>query len=323
MRTRFTIVCATLFAGLAGLAGAAAAQYPERPITMVVPGPPGAGTDVPARMVVQALAARLKQSIVVDNRAAASGTQGTLQVLASKPDGYTLLFANGTVLGIAPSLFPQLTIDDAMRFTPIGFVGHAPMILLVPVASPIRSVKDLVDAARAQPGKLNLAHGGNGTPHHLSGEMFKQATGVDMVSVPYKGAVAALTAIAAGQVDASFDGPSAVPFVKNGRLRALAVAGARRHIGLPDVPTLGEVGYPEVQLSGWYGITAPPGTPEAIVARLNTELNAVLESDEVKAGFAKLGLQAQGGTPEEFRKYYATDLQRMAAIVKSAKVKAD
>ena len=229
-----------LFAQVLGVALASAAHaqapYPERPITMVVPGPPGAGTDVPARMVVPLLAARLGQSIVVDNRAAASGTQGTLQVLAAKPDGYTLLFGNGTVLGIAPSLFPQLTIEETMRFAPVGMVGQAPMILLVPADSPIASVKQLVDSAKAQPGKLNLAHGGNGTPHHLSGEMFKQAAGVDMVSVPYKGAVAALAAIMAGQVDASFEGPSGVPMVKAGRVRALAVAGEKRHAGLPDVP---------------------------------------------------------------------------------------
>jgi tripartite-type tricarboxylate transporter receptor subunit TctC len=301
----------------AGIAPAVHAQsYPERPIKLVVPWPPGGATDALGRLLAQRLTERLGQTVIVDNKAGAGGNIGTAAFVREKADGYTLLMATSSTNAANPHLYSRLGFDAAKDFAPIAFVAEIPNILEVPKQSPFKSVADLVAAAKAEPGKLNYGSGGVGSSQHLAGAMFKYLTGADVLHIPYKGSGPAVSDLLAGQVDMMLDTGSLAQ-VQAGALRALAVASRQRLPALPDVPTFDEAGVPKMYASAWYGIVAPAGTPADVVQRLNKEVNAVTSTPEVKQRMESMGaLVPAGQTPEEFSTFIQSEIARYAEIVK-------
>jgi tripartite-type tricarboxylate transporter receptor subunit TctC len=301
----------------AGIAPAVHAQsYPERPIKLVVPWPPGGATDALGRLLAQRLTERLGQTVIVDNKAGAGGNIGTAAFVREKADGYTLLMATSSTNAANPHLYSRLGFDAAKDFAPVAFVAEIPNILEVPKQSPYKSVADLVAAAKAEPGKLNYGSGGVGSSQHLAGAMFKYLTGADVLHIPYKGSGPAVSDLLAGQVDMMLDTGSLAQ-VQAGALRALAVASRQRLPALPDVPTFDEAGVPKMYASAWYGIVAPAGTPADVVQRLNKEVNAVTSTPEVKQRMESMGaLVPAGQTPEEFSTFIQSEIARYAEIVK-------
>lgn len=301
----------------AGIAPAVHAQsYPERPIKLVVPWPPGGATDALGRLLAQRLTERLGQTVIVDNKAGAGGNIGTAAFVREKADGYTLLMATSSTNAANPHLYSRLGFDAAKDFAPVAFVAEIPNILEVPKQSPFKSVADLVAAAKAEPGKLNYGSGGVGSSQHLAGAMFKYLTGADVLHIPYKGSGPAVSDLLAGQVDMMLDTGSLAQ-VQAGALRALAVASRQRLPALPDVPTFDEAGVPKMYASAWYGIVAPAGTPADVVQRLNKEVNAVTSTPEVKQRMESMGaLVPAGQTPEEFSTFIQSEIARYAEIVK-------
>ncbi|WP_315137942.1 tripartite tricarboxylate transporter substrate binding protein [Achromobacter marplatensis] len=301
----------------AGIAPAVHAQsYPERPIKLVVPWPPGGATDALGRLLAQRLTERLGQTVIVDNKAGAGGNIGTAAFVREKADGYTLLMATSSTNAANPHLYSRLGFDAAKDFAPVAFVAEIPNILEVPKQSPFKSVADLVAAAKAEPGKLNYGSGGVGSSQHLAGAMFKYLTGADVLHIPYKGSGPAVSDLLAGQVDMMLDTGSLAQ-VQAGALRALAVAARQRLPALPDVPTFDEAGVPKMYASAWYGIVAPAGTPADVVQRLNMEVNAVTSTPEVKQRMESMGaLVPAGQSPEEFSTFIQSEIARYAEIVK-------
>lgn len=301
----------------AGIAPAVHAQsYPERPIKLVVPWPPGGATDALGRLLAQRLTERLGQTVIVDNKAGAGGNIGTAAFVREKADGYTLLMATSSTNAANPHLYSRLGFDAAKDFAPVAFVAEIPNILEVPKQSPFKSVADLVAAAKAEPGKLNYGSGGVGSSQHLAGAMFKYLTGADVLHIPYKGSGPAVSDLLAGQVDMMLDTGSLAQ-VQAGALRALAVASRQRLPALPDVPTFDEAGVPKMYASAWYGIVAPAGTPADVVQRLNKEVNAVTSTPEVKQRMESMGaLVPAGQSPEEFSTFIQSEIARYAEIVK-------
>ena len=299
-----------------------AQSYPNRPIRMVVPFPPGGPNDVIGRLLAQKISEPLGQQVVLDNRGGAGGIIGTDIVAKAAPDGYTILFSGTASLSINPSLYLKLPYDPLKDFSHITLVGTAPSILVMHPAVPVKTIKDLIDLARAKPGKLNFASAGIGTPPHLAGEMFNSMTGVQMVHVPYKGGGPALTDLIAGQVEMYFAGIStALPLIKDGKLRAIAVTSARRTAIMPEMPTIAESGLPGFEIGNWYAIVAPAGTPRPIVMRLNSELNKALAMADVKKRFLDLAADPIGSTPEELAAYNKSEIEKWAKLIKLAGIK--
>ena len=301
--------------------GALAQAYPSKPIKMITPYPPGGPTDVLARAVSPKLAERLGQPIVIDNRPGASGMIGADMVAKAPGDGYTLL-ANASIHVINPSLYANPTYDAIKDFAAVGLIAEVPLVLVVNPKLDVKTVKDLIAKARGKP--LNFASSGNGSAPHLAGEGFKLATKTDMMHIPYKGSGPAITDLIGGQVDFMFDSlPSSMPYIKSGRLVAIAVTTKKRSAALPDVPTVAESGVPGFDVSTWYGIWAPAATPPAIVHKLSSELAAVVRLPEVRARLADLGAEAVGNTPEEFAAFNRSELAKWAKIVKDSGAKVD
>lgn len=309
-----------MFAALAAavlLASPALAQsYPSRVIKLIVPFSPGGQPDTIARIIAQHLSASVGTTII-DNRPGANTAIGTKAAAAAEPDGHTLLFGSSTSLAIAPALKGG-DYDPVTSFAPVAMVSSAPFIMVVGPSVSAGTVAEFVAFAKAHPGKLNFA-APTGGPPHLAGEMFKSATGIDIVPVSYRAMNQAFTDLIAGQMDVIFDAPALLlPFIRDGKARALVVMDARRVADLPDVPTMAESGLPDLSLTVWNGIVAPAGTPEGIVARLNGAINDGLRSPDVKAALGRLGSQPLTGSPQAFAAFIASEARKWADTVRAA-----
>ncbi len=313
---------APLAAALALAAGAAAGQgYPNKPIRFVVPYPPGGGTDVVARILTEPLAAELGQPIIIDNRGGAAGNVGTDIAAKSPADGYTVLFTLSSHT-INPRLYDKLPFDVEKDFAPISLAAMIPQILVVNPGVPASNVKELIALAKAQPGKLNYASVGTGSPGHIAGELFKLRTGVDIVHVPYKGGGPAVTDTIGGQVQLLFVSmPAAWQFVKAGRLKAIAVTSAKRSATAPDVPTFVESGVPDFVVDSWYGALVPAKTPPAAVARLNAAFVKVLDLPQVRERLMAQGAEAAASTPAEFDRVIRDELAKWEYVIRAANIK--
>jgi tripartite-type tricarboxylate transporter receptor subunit TctC len=298
-----------------------AQDYPTKPIKFIVPYPPGGGTDVVARIVNEPLATALGQPIVIDNRGGAAGNLGTDIVAKAPADGYTILFTLSSHT-INPKLYEKLPFDVERDFVPVSLVALIPQILVANPSVPITSVKELIAYAKANPGKLNYASVGIGSPAHIAGELLKLKTGIDMVHVPYKGGGPAVVDTIGGQVQLAFVSmPAALQHVKSGRLRAIAVASAKRSASAPEIPTIAEAGVPDYAVESWYGALAPAKTPPAIVAKLNAAFAKVLESPQVKERLFAQGAEAASSSPAQFDRMMKDELAKWEQVIKSAGIK--
>jgi tripartite-type tricarboxylate transporter receptor subunit TctC len=307
-----------------GIACTVQAQtYPTKTVRMVVPYPPGGTTDILTRLISQKLTESWSQQVIVDNRSGASGNIGAEAVVRSAGDGYTLLSAS-TVHTVNPSLYSKLGYDPLKDFTPITLLAQVANILVVHPSLPVTSVKEFIAFAKKRPGELNFSSAGNGSAPHLTAEMFKTMTGVNIVHVPYKGAPPAMADLLAGHVALTFaTAPSAVPHVQSGRLRALGVSSAARIPALPAVPTIAEAGVPGYESIGWNGLVGPAGMPQRIVDRLNADVVRILRVPEVSKRLSDLGLEPRTTTAAEFAAFLKAEVVKWAKVVKDAKVKID
>ncbi|WP_454724860.1 MULTISPECIES: Bug family tripartite tricarboxylate transporter substrate binding protein [Cupriavidus] len=313
------IVPAMLALAAFGAAAATAATYPDKPLRLVVPFPAGGPTDAMARLIGQHLSQQLGQPVVIDNRGGAGGTIATEAVAAAAPDGYTLFFSTTGTMAINPSLYRTLKTDPVKAFDAVGSVASTVNVLVVPPGSAAASVKDLIALARQKPGTLTFGSAGNGSSNHLSGELFKSMAAIDIVHVPYKGSAAAFTDLLGGRISMMFDTVSSqAQYIGAGKVRALAVTGPARSEALPKVPTVAESGLPGFDVTIWFGLSAPKGTPPAVIARLNGELQKVLGMPEVKAQLATLGARPLPGTPKDFAELVRHDAGKWAPVVKAS-----
>lgn len=301
----------------------AAAQYPVKPIHYIVPFPPAGATDILARIVADKLGPALGQQVIVENRPGAAGNVGTEVVAKSPPDGYTILQLTAAQ-SISETLYTRLPFSLERDLAPVALVALVPNVMVVNPAVPARTVQEFIDLAKAQPGKINYASSGSGTSIHMSAEMFKMLAGVDMVHVPYKGSAQAIADLIGGQVSVMFDNlPSAMPHIKSGRLRALAITTAKRYPALPDLPTVQESGVPGYDSSAWFGIVAPIGTPPEIVNRLNLEVNKILALPDVREKLESQGAIPTPGTPADFGNLIRNEVEKWAKVVKASGAKVE
>jgi tripartite-type tricarboxylate transporter receptor subunit TctC len=304
--------------------GVSAQTYPTKPIRIVVPFPAGGTTDVLARAAAQKLTETLGQSAVVDNRPGAGGNIGAELVAKAPPDGYTLLMGTVGTHAINPSLYPKMPYDHVRDFAPVILVASVPNVLVINPSLPVNSAQELIAYAKTNPGKLNFASSGNGTSIHLSAELFKAMAGVQITHVPYKGSAPALQDLVGGQVQLMFDNlPSSLALIKAGKLKALAVTSKERAAALPDVPTIAESGLPGFEASSWFGLLAPAGTPQPVIAKVNAEIAKWLATPEAKEKVRGQGANAAGGTPEDFVQFIATETAKWQKVVKESGAKVD
>lgn len=315
-RRTFVAACALAAASLAH------AAWPERPITIVVPYAPGGAADALARVLAVKMGAKLGTSVIVDNRAGASGTIGAAFAAKAQPDGYTVLY-DATPYSINPHMFPKMPYAaDALQ--PLSLVSLAPNILIVKADSPYKDVKDLIAKAKAQPGKVNYASGGSGTVQRLASELFRQKLGLDMVHVPYKSGGPAITDVMGGQVDFMFSTVAASsPLVDSGKLRALAISSPKRSPRLPNVPTVGETVIPDYEVYEWNGMFVPAGTPPDIAGKLQKAVAESLQDEEVKKRFSDVGAQPIGSTPAQFADYLKKEDAKWGEVVRKGNIKLD
>lgn len=317
---------ATAVAGLTVLPALAqgGADYPNKPVRILTGFPPGQATDTLGRIMAVKLQEALGQQFYVDNKPGAAGIIATQQAMAAPPDGYTLLLTSSGPLAVNPGLYTRLPYDPVKDFVPVGGIAIVPEVLVVTNDLPARDVKELVALAKASPGKINYASGGVGVTNHLVAEMFRATAGIDINHIPYKGGPPALTDLVGGRVQMMFETTVAtLPFVKQGRIRALAVSSPSRVAAAPDLPTIAELGYPGFSGVPWIAIMAPAGTPPAIVARLNTEMNKALQSKDLKDNFAAQGVEPMVMTPPELGAYVKSEIVKWTKAVKDSGAKAD
>jgi tripartite-type tricarboxylate transporter receptor subunit TctC len=301
-----------------------AAEFPQKPIKIVVPYPPGGSTDVLGRMMGQKLSVRFGQPVVVENRAGASGNLGANFAAKSPADGYTLFLGTSTALAVNPHLYPNLPYDAQKDFAPLILATTLPSLVVANSAVPVKSMKELIEYLKSKNGQVNYASSGNGTPAHLGAEVFKKLTGIQMTHVPYKGGAPALTDLVGGQTSLMFAIlPESWPLVKDGRLKALAVTTAQRSPLMPELPTVAESGVPGYELVGWYGFLAPTGTPKEIVAKLNKALDEALQEKDVKEKLTTMGFQVEGGAPERLADLMKSESKKWGQVVKEANIKVD
>ena len=317
---------AITFAFVLGIlpADALAQSYPSRPVRLVVPFPAGGTTDILARAMAEKLSGALGQQFVVDNRPGAGGNIGSDIVAKSQADGYTLLMGTVGTHAINPSLYPKMPYDHVKDFVPVVLVAGVPNVLVVNPTVPAKTVAELIALAKEKLGTINFASSGNGTSIHLSGELFKLLAGVQIAHVPYKGSAPALTDLIGGQVQIMFDNlPSALPHIKGGKLRALAVTSSKRAPALPDLPTIAESGVAGFEASSWFGILAPAATPRDIVQRINAEANKALHAPDMREKLLAQGAEAVGNSPEFFADTIRTETVKWAKVVKDSGARVD
>jgi tripartite-type tricarboxylate transporter receptor subunit TctC len=300
--------------------GASAQAFPTKPVTMIVPFPPGGSVDAVARQVAASLGQYLGQNVLVENKVGAGGTIGSGIAANAAPDGYTILLGTTSALGVSPALYKSVPYDSLKSFVPIIEVTRGPFVLSVKNDLPVSDLKGLIELAKKNPGKLNSGSAGQGSVHHLALEIFKQAAGLDIVHVPFKGGGPAWTALVGGQVDMLFDSMPG-PLMFQGRAKPIAVAGPQRLPGLPGVPTFAEQGFPAVQTVFFWAMLAPAGTPPDVVAKLNSALGQTLRDPVVKGEFAKQSMETSPGTPEEIARFMAQEIPRWRQVVQKAGLK--
>lgn len=322
MLSKTMSLCCAMLAAAAGTQ--AAAQYPVRPIRMIVPSAPGSGPDIMARTIGQKLTEAWGQPVVIEARPGAGGIIGSEAAAKSPPDGYTLIMGNAGSHSVNPGLYRKLPYDPLKDFAPVVLVSSAPNILIVHPSLPVKSVKDLIVLARTRPGDLTFGSGGNGSTAHLSGELFRTLAGINIVHVPFKGAPAAVLGVITGEISlAILNLPPALPHVKSGKLKALGVSTARRSTAVPELPTIAEAGLPGYEATAWYGVLAPAGTPRDIVAKLNAEIVKSLRTGEMKKRIGADGGEVIASTPEEFTAVMKTDIAKWAKVVQASGARAD
>ncbi len=318
MISKRSVLSALAAAGLtlAAFNPATAQIYPDKPIKMIVPFPPGGPIDTMGRLISQHLSVSLGQQVVIENRPGAGATIGSKAAAAAEPDGYTLLFGSSGSLAVAPALYPNADYDPIKLFTPIATVALLPHVFVVAPTLPVKTVQEFIAYAKDNPGKLNYG-AGLGTPPQMLGTLFKVKAGIDVVYIPYRGSAASITDLLAGQTHFTIDGLTGLsPLIKEGKVRPLAVARPSRWPPLPDVPTFAESGFPDFVMDAWTGVVAPAGTPGAIINKLNGVINAGLRSAEMQANLARFSGIAKVGSPQEFRAFLAEELPKWAEIVK-------
>ena len=313
-----------LAVGCAGAALPAVGQiYPSKAIRYVVPFPPAGATDILARWVAEKITPPLGHPVVVENRPGAAGGVGTELVAKSPPDGYTILMATAAQ-SISETLYVKQPFSFARDLAAVALIARVPNVMEVHPSVPARTVKEFIALAKSRPGQLNFASSGSGTTLHMSGELFKLMTGTDIVHVPYKGSAQALTDLMAGQVSVMWDNlPASMPYIKAGRLRAIAITTAKRYSGLPELPTVAESGVPGYEASAWFGVVAPAATPREVVARLNTEINRAVNLPDMKERFAQQGATPAPGTPEDFAAWIRAEIAKWGKVVKASGAKVE
>ena len=303
-------------------ASAVAQGYPNKPVRMIVGFPPGGGTDVVARVISAKLQEWYGQAVLVENRPGATGTIGADAVAKSAPDGYTLIMGHVNSHGIAPNLFAKLPYDAIRDFAAVSYVGYVPNVLAVHPSVQAKNVKELIALAKAKPGAMNYASSGNGSTQHLAGEMFKQLTGTEIVHVPYKGSGDAIKDLLGGVVAMNFDTmPPVLPHIQGGRLRGLAISTPKRLAQLPDVPTFEEEGIRGFDVTNWYGVMAPAGTPREIVQKLNGDINKAMQAPDVRPRLEAVGTQLSEQSSVQFEAFMKAEVAKYAKLIKDANIK--
>ena len=321
---RHLLALSTAVAGTVLCTGALAQAYPTKAIRVVVPFPPGGGTDIIARETTQKVAAATGWTFVIDNKPGAGGNLGVDAAAKSPADGYTLVLGQTSNLAINPTLYAKMPYDSQKDLTPVVLVANAPLVIVTGVGTPYKTLADAVNAAKAKPGALNFASPGNGTVAHLTSEMFQKAGGVKTQHVPYKGAAQALTDVISGTVDLYMSSvPTLIGQIRNNKLRPLAVTSAKRVDDLPNVPTINESGYKGFDAVTWFGLLAPAGTPKEVIARLNAEFNKALQNPELRKKLGDEGADAAGGTAEQFAALIRDEIPRWGKVVKESGAKID
>jgi tripartite-type tricarboxylate transporter receptor subunit TctC len=313
-----------LFVLLAAFSVAHAQEsYPNRPIRFILPFPPGGPTDILGRLISERLGAQLGQPVVTENRGGAGGNVGAEAAARSAPDGYTIVLVAPS-LAISPSLYKKLAYDPVKDFAPVSLVATVPNVMVTNPSVPANTLSEFIALAKKKPGAMNFGSGGNGTSNHLAGELFNIVAGVRLVHVPYKGVNLAMNDVMSGEVQLVVIGiPAAAPHIKAGKLRALAVIDSKRAAALPEVPTVAQAGLSDFDVTTWYGVLAPAGTPRAIVTRLNAEIVAVMQSPEMKERLATMATEPMSSTPEEFADLIRREIVKWGKVVRTAGLKAD
>ena len=315
-------VCLISLSTLFSAAAFAQTNYPSKPINFIVPYGAGGGADSRSRQIAQKMSVILKQPIIVDNKPGAGGNIGTEFISRAAPDGYTIGMGNFAPMAVNKTLFGNLRYDPESDLTPIILIEKGPLVLVVNPASPYKTVQEIVAAAKAKPGTLTFSSGGIGGSHQLSGELFKQSAGIDMIHVPYKSGSAGLTDLMAGNVTMMFDQMySAMPSIKADKLRPIAITSKKRSPLLPNVPSFAEVGYPKVEVLNWQGLIAPKGTPKSIIDKLNAAANEALKDPQLRDLMLSQGNEIGGGSPAEFAALIKAETAKWGAVVKTANIK--
>jgi tripartite-type tricarboxylate transporter receptor subunit TctC len=310
-----------LFLALLFACPQAFAQYPDKPVRIIVGYPPGGGTDLAARLIQNPLSARWNQPIVIDNRPGANAVIAAEAVAKAKPDGYTLLMAYATEVSLNPVTMKKLSYDPLRDFAPIVQVASAPLVLAVNPAVPAKDIRELIALAKAKPGALTYSSSGSGSVHHFAGELFKLQTGTDLLHIPYKGSGPATADAVSGQVQVTYASVASVlRFVQAGRLRALAVTSKKRTVQMPEVPSMVEAGLTDFELTSWYGLLAPAGTPPAVIQKIHDDVVAAMATAEVQKSFATQGLDMAGGTPQAFGDFIRAEAAKFARIAKAGNI---